>query len=496
MKAVRRDRLTGFVFTAGVFLFFVLFFSKLYPIVISTTDDYYGVFNHRQALPQWRGSEPIRVIGAVFMPMVSQIMAWFYRVLGGNLFDYLTFGWAVCVAGAIAGLIAVMYKMLRKANVSSMQACAGLFLFLLLHFWIFKQRQQDGNMYMLQTVYACTYFIYVIPNFLNAILALWFHTDPDIRSLLKPGKYLKKAIFVFSAYFAINSNIWAGAIFAAYLGMRLITETAATIRSKKTVRTWFGENYTMLLLLAVWFVSQLFEMNGIRASVIGQNLFDGLSAAWKYATDNFRKVNIRYLIFAGAVVAGGLVSMCFRKDKKSLVMIGKVFIALILFITYLLLTCAKVGNSAYYIARPDVFYGAFFFGAVMILVCFFELLKRFPVGKLIVPLLLVVILVDCNSMGRTYRDSVSDGRHETYATHNRINQDILSQLQEAEAAGLKETKLYIPDYNTFDNWPYAIYAGEPISKGFYKLGALGEEIRITEIVPSTEKNRELGIGEP
>ena len=72
----------------------------------------------------------------------------------------------------------------------------------------------------------------------------------------------------------------------------------------------------------------------------------------------------------------------------------------------------------------------------------------------------------------------------------------LKSVKEAEANGLKETRIYVPDYDNVDNWPYATYAGEQISKGFYKLGALNEEIRITEIVPSKDKNSELGIGEP
>jgi len=493
MKFRCRNKWIGIGFGAVVFLFFLVFFTKLHPIVISTTDDYFGFTNHRQAVPQWGGSEPTRVVGAVFMPLISQFMSFFFRIFGGNLFDYLTFGWGFCVAAAITGLVAVMYHLLVKAGVSSLPACAGLTLFLLMHFWIFKQRQQDGNMYMLQSVYACTYFIYVIPNLLNAILLMWFHTDQDVQELLKPGKYLKKGLFVFLAYFCINSNIWAGAVSAAFLGTQLITGIVSGIRRKVTFRVWFKKNYTLLILLGVWFVSQFFEMSGARAGNIHQSLFDGISVVWNTAMGMFRQVNMRYLLFTGAVVLGGLISLCFRKDKQSLAMIGKAFMAMVLFTAYFWLSCSVVYNSGYYVSRPDAFYGAFFFGAIIVLVCFFELLRRFPFVKLVLPVVLIIILVECNSMGRTYQDSIAVARNDSVETHNRINQDILSQLKQAEEAGLKETKIYIPDYENADNWPYSVYAQEQIAKGYYKWGAINREIRVTELVPTSEKNREFGI---
>lgn len=494
MEAKNKNRWMGFALIAMTFLFFLFFFTKLYPIVISNVDDYYCFANHRQIFPIWHGSEPIRVFPEVFMALSAQGMSVFYRIFGGNIFDYLTFGWAACVAAAMAGLVGILYRLLRKSGASALLTCAGLIVFLLMHFWIFKQKQQDGNIYMLHTVYACTYFYYVIPNLMNAILVLWIHTDPDLYELFRPGKYLKKGFFVLFAYLCIFSNLWAGAILAAYLGVRLVTDGISAIRNKREFRRWFADNYLILLLTVVWLISQVFEINGTRAAGIGLNLADQIGAIWQSAIGMFREVNTRYLLFCGLVVAGGLISFIIRKDGKILAFIGKFAVALVLFLAYYLLSCAKVGT--YYVNRPDVFYGAFFFGAVIVLTCLFELLRRFPVGKLILPLLLIAILIDCNSMGKTYQDSIVCYRGETVELHRKINQDILNQLQEAEAAGLKETKIYVPDYGNVDNWPYADYMGEQAAKSFYKFGALKEEITITEVVPSQEKKRELGVGDP
>ena len=196
------------IFLGFVFLFFLLFYTKIYPLVISTTDDYFSIANHRQILPEWHGSEPARVFPEVFMPLVSQGSALLYRIFGGNILDWLTFGRAFFLAAVITGLSAAVYRLLRKHGIPAWQSCAGLVIFLLMHFWIFKQKRQDGSIYMLWTDCACTCFHYVIPNLMNAILVLWLHMDRDLHELFRPEKALKKAFFVFYAYLCIFSNIW------------------------------------------------------------------------------------------------------------------------------------------------------------------------------------------------------------------------------------------------------------------------------------------------
>ena len=246
----------------------------------------------------------------------------------------------------------------------------------------------------------------------------------------------------------------------------------------------------LLLLTVIWVAAQVFETSGSRAAAVEGNIWESFGQIWAVMMRTLRTVNTRYLLFCGLVVAGGLVSFFVRKDRESLGFIGRMALALLLVIAYLLFSCAKTGAG--YAARPDVFYGAFFFGAIPVLFCLFELLRRFPVGKLILPLLILFILVDCNSMGRTWRDSING---ESVEANNRINQDILDQLKQAEAAGLKGTVVYIPKYESPGNMPYNTDAGEQIAKCLYKFGALKEEIVITEMVPDPAKNAELRIGQ-
>ena len=491
MKTIWKNNRIGLIFLAAVFLFFLLWFTRIYPIVISTTDDYYDMANHRHIFPAWHGSEPTRVFPEVFMPLVSQGASLLFRLFGGSILDWLTFGWAFWAAGALTALAGALYVLFRKAGASEWLICGGLLVFLLMHFWIFKQKQQDGNLYMLYSEYACTYFHYVIPNLMNAVLVVWLHVDRDLHQLFQPGKRLKKAFFVFYAYFCIFSNIWASMILAAWLGVQFVVSIVSGIRQKQPFGKWIGEHYVVLLLIALWLISQFFELNGQRAAAVESYRADSFGGVQGSVRHIFGLLNTRYMIFCILIIAGGLISLCFRKDRKMIGELGIWLASLALCVAYLLLSCSIM--TADYLLRPDVFYGAFFFGALIVLRCFFELLRRFPAGKLIVPLLLIFMLVECNSMGRTYKDSVTRYRGETAATHVRINQDILDQLKRAEESGEKEVVLHVPNYANPDNWPYSIAAGEAISKAFHKYGVLKEEIVITEIIPDQEKNTELGL---
>ena len=117
MKVSLKSKYIGFAFIAVTFLFFLFFFTNLYPIVISTTDDYYAFANHRHMFPEWQGSEPSRVFPEVFMPLASQGASLLFRIFGGNIFDWLTFGWAFWVAGAMAaGCTITVPRFFRTPN--------------------------------------------------------------------------------------------------------------------------------------------------------------------------------------------------------------------------------------------------------------------------------------------------------------------------------------------------------------------------------------------
>lgn len=476
-------------FLLAVFLFFLLFFTRAHPILPSNMDDWAYLYPHRSAVPIWKGWNPIRIFAEVGIPAVSMISSFLFMPFTGNIFTALMIGFAISVSMALTGLLLGFCRLLANRTLSDRQVIAWGVFFLLCHFWIFRTEYQ-GNYYMLWTSDACTYFFYVIPNLMNAAAVLWLETDPELRALPSAGAYGKKALFLLLAYFSIFSNIWASMILAAYVGSRLLFSVAALIRKEKTGKAWLSENATLLLLAAVWLVSQIFELNGMRAGEIGRNMGTELSRTLSTGLSVLLKMNRRYALTMPVLLAGGLTVMIRSKDRQELRSVVILAVAGVFCLLYLVLSCSKTGAS--YIRRPDVFYGLFFFGTVTVILAASALIRRVPVLKLILPLTLVIILVDCQSPGRTWREA--NGQQLSPRIINNINNDIVKQLKAAEAEGKNSVQILLPDFGVPGNWPYSVEAGEVVGETMWKLGVLEKNIIVEAMIPTAEKNSLLQTG--
>lgn len=344
---------------------------------------------------------------------------------------------------------------------------------------------------MLRTSDACTYFFYVIPNLMNSIAVLWMESDLDLRTLTSSNGFsLKKSIFFLLCYFCIFSNIWAGMILAAYLGSILVIGTASALRKKKRFRIWFTENSMVLLLLALWLLSQVFELNGYRAREVTENRTLEIRETILLIPSILRSMNRRYLITTGVLLLGGLAALLRSKDRSVLHMVGIWTLAGFFCVLYLILSCAKVAPS--YIRRPDVFYGLFFFLTVIVLMAGSALVKRVSFLKLVMPLVLVIILSDCSSPGRTWGYSTVHGISPRIV--NNINNDIVDQLKEAERNCMDSVRIFIPKMEGIDNGLYNVRGNEIVGETMWKLGVLEKNIIVEELVPSEDKNYLLETG--
>jgi len=471
-------------FLIAVFLFFLLFYTRCYPILPSDMDDWAYIYPRRMAVPIWKVWNPIRVFAEVGMPAVSMMSSVVFMPFTGNVFDAMMIGYALCMAAAMTGLLYFLYKLLQRKKYTMNQIVFWSLFFLLSHFWIFRIDYQMND-YMLRTSDACTYFFYVIPNLMNATAVLWLEADPTLRDLRPSnGSYLKKSVFFLLAYFCIFSNIWAGMILAAYLGSVMFFHTVAAIRNKKRLQVWLAENGMLLLLIVIWLVSQLFEMNGMRAEDIVEDKPFEIGRTLAYIPLVIKGMNHRYVFTVGILFVVGTAVLLRSGDKEKMPAIYRWGLASILAFLYLILSCAEAGAD--YIQRPDVFYGLFFLCSILIILTGAEGINRFPLVKVILPLVLVIILSDCNSPGRTWRYSNYMGLPPRIV--NNINNDIVSQLRQAEQEGKDSTTIFIPALEGEDNGLYNVRGTEIVGETMWKLGVLERNIVVDYLVPTQEKN--------
>ena len=471
-------------FLIAVFLFFLLFYTRCYPILPSDMDDWAYIYPRRMAVPIWKVWNPIRVFAEVGMPAVSMMSSVVFMPFTGNVFDAMMIGFALCMAAAITGLLFAFCKMLQEKKYPVALTLFWAAFFLLSHFWIFRTEYQQND-YMLRTSDTCTYFFYVIPNLMNAAAVLWLEADPGLRDLrLSEGSGLKKSVFFLLAYFCIFSNIWAGMILASYLGSVMIFHTAAAIRDKKRFHRWISENSMLLVLIVMWLVSQFFELNGMRAAEVAEDQPLEIRETLAAIPLILKAMNRRYMFTAGLLFAVGGMALLRTKEKEKMLEIYRWGMAGLLAFLYLVLSCGKVGAS--YFRRPDVFYGVFFFCSVLVVLTGAAMIKRFSFVKLVLPLALVIILSDCNSPGKTWCYSNFMGLPPRIV--NNINNDIVSQLRQAEQEGKDSTTIFIPALEGEDNGLYNVRGTEIVGETMWKLGVLERNIVVDYLVPTQEKN--------
>ena len=477
-----------FVFFVSVFLFFFFFFFYLHPISVSDTDDWFFLSFHRSAVPVWRSRNPIRVFAEISIPTVSSISSALFLQLTGNIFKSLSLGYAICLSGTMTLLAFILFRVFTREH-STLFSLFITFFFLLCHFWIFRTAHQDND-YMLRTADACTVFFYVIPNLLNCILVMWLELEPCFLKWDSEITNHAKAFFVVLVYFCVFSNIWAGMILAAYCGCKLLFSVQSLL-CKKNLKTWFSDHIVLLAILALWLFSQIFEMNGGRANRLGKTIAEEIPKTLSVLLQTTGKINKNYLVVMSILFFGGLIVQLKGKNRFSL-KIGFMW-AVCFFLSgfYLILSCSKVAPS--YATRPDVFYGLFFFGFMLVVVNGTSLIKKIPFSKPFLLLLLIIALNDCTSAGKTFRESNTLNLSPRIV--NNINNDIVKQLKDAERMGLDSFVLEVPKFETQSNWPYSLTVNTAIGESMWKLGVIQKNILIDEIIPCEEKNTLLSVGE-
>lgn len=481
---MQHKKILSGLFFGMIFLFFVIFFTTIHPIILFDMDDWYYAFIHRAAIPLWKYWNPIRMFAEVFMPIVSMIGAYVFHPLIGDFLVSLTYSYAITVSSVFTVLLYMLYR-----HFKGRQYCLVLITFFIIcHFWIFRTAN-EGNHYMLGTNDACTYFFYVIPNLLNCILVLWMW-EADLNSFIRKS-YIQKALFVFLVYIAIFSNLWSGAITASYIGSVLLMDFPTIFNKASDIKTYCKNHTLEFAVLFVWFISQIYELNGGRASslAVDYSYIDSLTLTLKALKELATRLNSVFALCIIAIILSGTVAIMSRQ-KQAIKTIVTMSVSFFIMMAYLIVSCAKAGYG--YIYRPDVIYGCFFFGMMIVLHCAHQIIRTIPPVYPLVPVILLIALVDCNTEGKTFREANLLQLSPQVCAD--VGNDIIKQLSDADKEGKKEVEIYVPQFEATsnDNWPIALYAADRMSAMLYKMGITDTRITAT-FVPVESKNIELRI---
>lgn len=465
----------------AVFLF--LFYANIYPLVIFDSDDWGNAGFMRTALPSLLFLNPAKILPETVAPLASKIGQYVFLPLTGNFIRSMTLAYSLMFTFFIL-LYCLMFDLALR-NLFGLDKSRSLLLtafFVLFHFSIFRVTPAQ-NQFLFGTVNLTCVWHYLIPNIFASAMVLWHICRKNNALLTSP---LQLGIVLFACYLAIFSNLFSGIILASYAAVSLLVNLVKNFR-KPSNRTDRCRIINDIVILCFWIISLLFEYNGDRAQYFSE--FNLQASVGNFVNWIFRINKITLLALLLFVFMGILTLMRDKTEKYQLLEpAAECLLCLVITAVFLVLLSARTGGA--YIARCDVIFGVFFYLFLIVLFFAAYAIKHFPQILNIVPLVFFVILSNTLVGTRLYRDINVLNLHPQSAAA--VSNDLVDQVIAADRALLTDVTVYVPMYNSDDNWPQAIYMGHNFGATLYRHGITSKMMNIT-IEPSEEKNIEFNI---
>ena len=161
-----------------------------------------------------------------------------------------------------------------------------------------------------------------------------------------------------------------------------------------------------------------------------------------------------------------------------------ILLALCLSATYLILLSSRVNPG--YIQRGDVIFEFAFFFFLLLIIAISYLFKHIKHFWLAAPLLLIFMLFQINTPGRTFKD-VCEQYPPNLQDCILMNKEFVRLTLDAEASGQDSVVINVPKYRDSENWPIATVGNksEYLGIALYKHN-LTKRIIKTIFIPSYE----------
>ena len=498
MKETQKKLCHG-LFYLAIFTFLFVWFTKVHALVVFDADDWSYLAYVRATTPVWGEWNPAKVFPEVVFPFFSTVAAYLLTPLTHDYITAQTVMHALVVSLSITGYLWCFSRLLRRCfPLSRLTASVVTVLFLTAHFLALRWAD-FGNQYLFYCVDLNCYYNYLLPALLNASLVMSLICNPKMADFLKSGAPAARGCFCIVVYFAIFSNLPASGILAAWAGSVVLLSLIAHGKAKQ----WKGilsENGFPLLVLAAWLISAVFELSGGRAASAGGStpVYYQLYLSCKYLARILLDLNRLYQLAIVLIVAAFCVcALISRKKGEPLPCpgLGSLLIAAAAFGVYLLMLSSAVDPTV--IRRSENLFGLFFLMDLCGMLMLAALVSRYPRLMLALPLITVFLLSGVDTRSETFLESNFAGVRPAICAD--VSRDLIAQLQTADAQGLTEVELHVPQYvsdpENEDNWPHSLKLLERLPGTLYSHGLIRHQIHVTPVA-DPEMNVRFGLPLP
>ena len=466
-----------------VWILFFIFFSRIHPSTIFSTDDWIYASYARNAVPLWSAWNPSRVFPETFMGICSYLGVFIIYPFMGDYLQALSLSYALIVSlFCTLYLFCIDRYIMSVFKLKSRIRICEIALYFLLHFWILRIGT-SGNQHMFFAANLTCIFFYLLPGLMNAVIVLIMLG----YSAGKRDKIKVSGLLWLLLYLSIFSNLFQSIIVSSYLFFDIIFELFISgrkrVSSRISIKAFVSRFRYHLAGLCFWIVSLCFEYVGGRAHSIGSNI------DLKNALLNISKLRLNklFLITFALFIIITFGNYFFKKEKSFydrmfVVSLGKILCCLFITTVYLILLCAKTDPS--YLQRSEVLFGPLFFLILIFINCLSYIIKqkehKFYIYAAI-PVFLYIVLMNTVTGTRTFLNPNSgnmDSRDCNEISGRLVDEIILSAKQHKN-----NVTIYVPDMGQADNnWPFMENHGSSISHTLYSHGIITYEIDVqTEI---------------
>lgn len=490
MSWLKRNPIT--ITTSILFLFFLVFFTTVQPLVVFDGDDWGNLAMERIPIPKITGFNPIKILPETLYPVIGYIAAYvLYPIIGNYLFS-ITLISALTVSLFAALLAAAFMAFCRRTlALSAFESALCGILFISFHFLFFRS-SRESNIYLFGSVNLTCYMHYVVPNLLNAALVLFFATKQNLQEWFSQALPIQKGALILVLYFAIFSNLFnnsiLGIFFLSLLFLSFLRKSGTPLTRLKAV---CAENRFIGWTAVVWFFSLACEATGGRARGIGKHPLY-IKESLEYLGITFSHTGKYMLIVALLIILGALYA--YRKSRKAgqnlwspaeMHLFRAFGLSLFGILAYTVLLCSKAGFG--YITRPDVVYGSCFYILCLLFLCLSATLRHLKWTEIGLPLFTVLVVL-LSSYSKYPLEYSTMGRVSP-ADAIQVSQNILEQVLQADKENKTEMILVVPKGDNNDNWPHPNYIGHCLRDTLSSHGLIQRKMEI-EIKVEPEMNKQ------
>ena len=467
------------LFALGVFVFAMIFFLFIHPIIILDADDWAFLSNRRTIFPEWGAWNPSRVLPEILMPLSSAIGRYVIMPINGDYLRSIEISYAIVISLVFAVYVMCFKRLINIVSGSDNNRTILIsILFIVFHFWVYRSKD-SGNQHLLYSKDATRYFFYTIPNLINASLVMLFISEGLLDFFEKKGNYLKKGAIITLIYFCIFSNLYPSVILMAFIGKTLIDEMIQLIKRKKTLLIILKERWICLFTVILWIISLIYETSGGRAESFSEGF--ELRETAKILYHGKEELNGWCV---GVIIVTILFALAYmmldrkNRDKKETLELKKVTVGCVECILisgmFCYVMCSRTKPQD--ITRSDILYSSFLYLFIWFFVALVFLTDRIASIKMIIPVGLAFAIFSSVNGTDVYLEpnmlNISGDRCRE------ISQYVIDSVVEAENNGESEVVLKVPYINGGKNWPFESHIEWAASRSLYTHGITKNKIKI------------------